>query len=173
VTPWVVSRSLINYGVLWSKVNKKFSEELIPYFPFTVILVSDTRSRKKTLARMRNEVNKTIQFGRLQCSVGITDGRDLWTPLRYPQMAWHTLPKHLESTKCRLQCGKVTGSHRSRGIWEERSLHTSRPYLWRFWVEIALPIETWTEYFLNANQIPCHYEHFWVWSCFSWLFMHI
>jgi hypothetical protein len=35
------------------------------YFPFTVILISDT-SRKKTLVCMHNEVNK-IQFGSLQC----------------------------------------------------------------------------------------------------------
>jgi hypothetical protein len=37
--------------------NKKYWEELIAYFPFTVIGVSDT-SRKKTLAYMRNEVKK-------------------------------------------------------------------------------------------------------------------
>jgi hypothetical protein len=42
-------------------------------------------SRKKTLAVMHNEVNKTIQFGGF--SVGVTDGSDLQgTPLRWPQM---------------------------------------------------------------------------------------
>jgi hypothetical protein len=46
--------------------NRKFWEELIAYFPFTVILVSDT-SRKKTLVCMRNEFNKTKKFWRLQC----------------------------------------------------------------------------------------------------------
>jgi hypothetical protein len=51
-----------------SILKKKFLEELIPYFLFTVILVSDT-SRKKNL-----EYNKTIQFGR---SVAITYGTDL------------------------------------------------------------------------------------------------
>jgi hypothetical protein len=54
--------------------NNTFWEELITYFPFTVRLVSDT-SRKKTLAGMHNEVNKTIQFGGF--NVGITDGSDL------------------------------------------------------------------------------------------------
>jgi hypothetical protein len=34
--------------------NKNFGEELIAYFPFTVILVSDTTSRKKYLVCMRN-----------------------------------------------------------------------------------------------------------------------
>jgi hypothetical protein len=47
--------------------NKKFWEEPIAYFPFTVNLASDTASRKKTLLSVRNEVSKTIQFGRLQC----------------------------------------------------------------------------------------------------------
>jgi hypothetical protein len=48
--------------------NKKFLEELIAYFPITLIWVSDTISgRKKTTICMWNEVNKTIQFGRLQC----------------------------------------------------------------------------------------------------------
>jgi hypothetical protein len=65
--------------------NNKFWEELITYFPFTVRLVSDTTSRKKTLAGMHIEVNKMIQFG--GCSVGITDGSDLQgTPLRWLQM---------------------------------------------------------------------------------------
>jgi hypothetical protein len=48
--------------------HKKFWEELIAYFPFTVILVSDTIRRKKASVRMRNEVNKKVQFGKLQCS---------------------------------------------------------------------------------------------------------
>jgi hypothetical protein len=47
--------------------NKKFWEELIAYFSFTVILVSDTANRKKTLLYMRNEVSKTIPFVRLNC----------------------------------------------------------------------------------------------------------
>jgi hypothetical protein len=45
--------------------NKKFWEELIAYFPFTVILISVTTSRKKTSACTRKEVNETIQFWRL------------------------------------------------------------------------------------------------------------
>jgi hypothetical protein len=60
------------YSSLWNSVAswrkyKKFLEELIASFPFTVNWVSDMTSRKKTLICMRNEVNKTIQFGRLQC----------------------------------------------------------------------------------------------------------
>jgi hypothetical protein len=45
--------------------NKKFWEEPITYFPFTVTLVIDMASRKKNLVCMHIEVNKTIQFGRL------------------------------------------------------------------------------------------------------------
>jgi hypothetical protein len=41
-------------------------EELITYFPFTVIWVSHA-SRKEALVCMHNEVNKTIQFWRPQC----------------------------------------------------------------------------------------------------------
>jgi hypothetical protein len=37
------------------------------YFPFTVILVPDTTTRKKTLVCMPKEANKTTQFERLQC----------------------------------------------------------------------------------------------------------
>jgi hypothetical protein len=37
------------------------------FFPSTVIWVSVARNRKKTLVYMRNEVNKRIQFGRIQC----------------------------------------------------------------------------------------------------------
>jgi hypothetical protein len=50
-----------------TKRNKKFLEEQFAYFPFTVTLVPDTASRKKTSVWMRNEVSKTIQFVRLQC----------------------------------------------------------------------------------------------------------
>jgi hypothetical protein len=49
-----------------TKNNNKFWEELISYFPFTKILVSDATNRKETLACMHNEVSKTIQYGRLQ-----------------------------------------------------------------------------------------------------------
>jgi hypothetical protein len=49
------------------KNNKKFWEELIVYFSFTVTLVSDGASRNKTLVCIHNEVNTTIQFGRLEC----------------------------------------------------------------------------------------------------------
>jgi hypothetical protein len=49
------------------KCNKKVGEELSAYFPFTVISVFDTTSRKKTLVCVCNEVNKTIQLQRLQC----------------------------------------------------------------------------------------------------------
>jgi hypothetical protein len=57
--------------VTWSKthfysVSKKFWEELVAYFHFTIICVFDT-SRKNTLVCMQNEV-----------SVGITNERDLW-----------------------------------------------------------------------------------------------
>jgi hypothetical protein len=45
----------------------KFWEKLITYFPYTVTLASDTATRNKTLVRMHIEVNKTKQFGRLQC----------------------------------------------------------------------------------------------------------
>jgi hypothetical protein len=40
-------------------------EVLIDYFPFAIILVSGTTSRKETLVYMRNEVIETTQFGRL------------------------------------------------------------------------------------------------------------
>jgi hypothetical protein len=53
--------------------NKKFWEELVAYFPFTVILISDT-SRKKTLVCMRNEF-KQHSFGGY--SVAINVGTDL------------------------------------------------------------------------------------------------
>jgi hypothetical protein len=56
-------------------MNKKFWEELITCFPFSVTLVSDLASRKKTLIHMPNEVNKTVHLG--ECSVDITDGSDL------------------------------------------------------------------------------------------------
>jgi hypothetical protein len=46
--------------------NRKIWEELITYFPFTSILISGT-SKKKTLVCMRNEVNKIMQYLRLQC----------------------------------------------------------------------------------------------------------
>jgi hypothetical protein len=38
--------------------KKTFCEELMAYFPFPVILVSDTTNMKKTLVCMRNEVKK-------------------------------------------------------------------------------------------------------------------
>jgi hypothetical protein len=47
--------------------NKKFWEELIVYFPFTIIWVSGMTSKKKTLVSMRNKVNKTIQIVWLHC----------------------------------------------------------------------------------------------------------
>jgi hypothetical protein len=37
------------------------------FFHCNFDFVSDTTSRKETSACTRNEVNKTIQFGRLQC----------------------------------------------------------------------------------------------------------
>jgi hypothetical protein len=58
--------------------NKNFWEEPMSCFPFTVILVSDTASRKKSVKR--------CNLG--GCIVGITDGTDLYgTPMRWPQMA--------------------------------------------------------------------------------------
>jgi hypothetical protein len=47
--------------------SKQYWEEQIAYFPVTAILVSDTINRNKTVLCARNEVSKTIQFGRLQC----------------------------------------------------------------------------------------------------------
>jgi hypothetical protein len=41
-------------------LNKKFQEELIAYFPFTVILVSDITSREKTLVYRHNEAHGSI-----------------------------------------------------------------------------------------------------------------
>jgi hypothetical protein len=40
-------------------INNKFWEELIACFPFVLILIPDTVSRKKNFISMRNEVNKT------------------------------------------------------------------------------------------------------------------
>jgi hypothetical protein len=60
--------------------SKKFWEELIAYFLFTVIISSDT-NRNKTLACMRKEVNKQLNVG--GCNVGITNGKDFrCVPLR-------------------------------------------------------------------------------------------
>jgi hypothetical protein len=47
--------------------DKKFWEELIVYFRFIATWMSDTISRNKSLVCVRNEANKTIQFGRLHC----------------------------------------------------------------------------------------------------------
>jgi hypothetical protein len=49
-------------------INKKFWEELFACFTFTAIWIFDT-NRKKILWYMcvRNVVNKTVQFDRLQC----------------------------------------------------------------------------------------------------------
>jgi hypothetical protein len=71
--------------------NKKFWREQIANFLFIVIWVSDTIRRKKTLVCMRNEVNKTIQFERLQCwyywsewlmkyAVGMASGGVIYIP---------------------------------------------------------------------------------------------
>jgi hypothetical protein len=64
----------------------KFWEELITYFPFTVIIVFDT-SRKKTLVYMHNEVNTTIQYGMaavLVLLMGVIYEIHCWDGLR-----WH------------------------------------------------------------------------------------
>jgi hypothetical protein len=54
--------------------NRKFWEELIAYFPFTIISVSDP-SREKTLYIC---VMKPVKQYRLRgCNAGITNGRDL------------------------------------------------------------------------------------------------
>jgi hypothetical protein len=46
-------------------------------------------SKQKTVVYMYNEVKKQCNFG--GCSVGITDGLNLWgTPLTWPQMARYT-----------------------------------------------------------------------------------
>jgi hypothetical protein len=45
------------------KIYKKLWEELIAYFHFAVILASEMTNINKTFGRMRNKVNKTIQFG--------------------------------------------------------------------------------------------------------------
>jgi hypothetical protein len=47
--------------------NNKLSEELIAYFPITVICAPDTNFRKKTSVCRHNEVNKAVQIGSLQC----------------------------------------------------------------------------------------------------------
>jgi hypothetical protein len=56
--------------------KKKFWEELIVYFPFTVILLSHTASRNKILVCMPNEVNKTTQFNLEGCNVAVTGETD-------------------------------------------------------------------------------------------------
>jgi hypothetical protein len=44
------------------KINKKFCEEAIAYYPLTVFVINDTTNRKNKLLRMRNEVkNNTVQ----------------------------------------------------------------------------------------------------------------
>jgi hypothetical protein len=83
-TKWCLSHISIN-----AYNYKKFWEELVTYFPFTVIWIYDMTSRKKTSVCICNETNKTIQFGRLQC--WYYDETDFWsTLLRWPQVAWYT-----------------------------------------------------------------------------------
>jgi hypothetical protein len=67
-TSWCVltPRYTVAVHVAIAKQYNKFWEELIACFPFTVILVFHT-SRKKTVLCIRNEVNETAQYGRLQC----------------------------------------------------------------------------------------------------------
>jgi hypothetical protein len=88
--------------------NKNFWEELIVYFPFTIILISDTTSRKNTLVCMR----KTIWFGRLQCwyywwewfmkyAVEMVSGGMIWVPSFMKigssiQVILRLLPRHSE-----------------------------------------------------------------------------
>jgi hypothetical protein len=47
--------------------KKKFWEEVIAYFPLTIARMSETTGGKKILVCTRNEVNKTLHFGKLQC----------------------------------------------------------------------------------------------------------
>jgi hypothetical protein len=70
------------------KFNKKFLEEFIPYIPFTAIWVPHT-SRKKTFVCTCNEINKTIQFGRLQCWYYWWEWFMKYK-LRLSQMMWYT-----------------------------------------------------------------------------------
>jgi hypothetical protein len=69
-------------------INNKFWEVLIACFPFTMILVPDTASKKKTLYLCVMKSIKQYNLG--GCSVVITGGTLLLgTPLRWPQMARH------------------------------------------------------------------------------------
>jgi hypothetical protein len=56
-------------------INKKPCEELIVYFPFTVILVSDMTSRRKLECIFVMKLIKQYNVG--GCSTTITDGADL------------------------------------------------------------------------------------------------
>jgi hypothetical protein len=67
--------------------NKKFWEELIAYFPFTVILVSDTASREKTLVCTQYAVKRNNLGG---CNVGITDGTT-YKAHRLDGFRWHDI----------------------------------------------------------------------------------
>jgi hypothetical protein len=68
--------------------NKKFREEVIAHFLFTVIWVSDMICRKKTFLCMHTAVIKQYR----ECSIGVSDGKHLWCmQLRWPHMAWHML----------------------------------------------------------------------------------
>jgi hypothetical protein len=66
-TPFVFWEIGKKFLVYFPYFETRYWEELISYFPFTIILVYDRNSRKKALVCMHNEVNKTMQFGRLQC----------------------------------------------------------------------------------------------------------
>jgi hypothetical protein len=42
--------------------NMEFWQEIMTYFPFTAILLSDMTRTQKSLLCMRNDVSKTMQF---------------------------------------------------------------------------------------------------------------
>jgi hypothetical protein len=69
--------------------KKKLFEDLIAYFPFTLIWVSDTILERKSLYVCLLKSIK--QYNLWDSSVEVTDGSGLWsTWLRWPQMAWYT-----------------------------------------------------------------------------------
>jgi uncharacterized membrane protein YvlD (DUF360 family) len=69
--------------------NKKFWEERIAYFPFTVIWVSDTTrtSRKKTLVCMSNKVKYTI----LETAMSVLLMGAIYELHKWDGLRWHNI----------------------------------------------------------------------------------
>jgi hypothetical protein len=70
------------------KKNCKFWEELMAYFPFTVILISDTTNRMKTQYVCIMKAIKQYNYGGF--SVGITDFV-IYEVYLWDDLTWHDM----------------------------------------------------------------------------------